>query len=565
MKLYSITILAGISILFAGCAKEIIESPAVSAEDGFVITAKAIAPGANIKTKVDYTDPYSEVEDQADITAGAWSVGDKFTALEINGDVVTAVTFTTSGSGASAEFKSSGAVEANENTAWIAVSGNATVENNLLVCSYEGQNGTLANLGNYDYAVAQSTGTTPSFDFSAGKRLTYVMRLLLPADIQYIEFNTGKDRNGGWNITSAAKAPGTISCTEKEAVHMITLPAVSTAKQAVYLAVPAIDLMHSSENRLAGLIITILSPDQKLSQGKTISSNLSAKGGHAGTYDMSNLELMPRPLPSEAVNLGSVTYGGKTYPLGNWAPFVVGGDFPGDDDAIKGNLYSWAETEPKTSFTDANYRWKNANNYDTGRGYKQIGAMEGVDPFIEVHYAGGKGFQCGPGTFYDIGGTKYDVARVKWGSAWRMPSNEICCNLLKDTDYRLTNEIDVDNKVTYSEYEPGTYTNFLGYRSSNLGCVVFEANGKRLEFYRSPYTDNGKFDNSGREGRYWMSCTDYGTRFYTDNPDSESGNYWNRACQLRLIYPNNDGNSENYVNNKSWVWDGLRVRAVLAE
>ena len=496
MKRLSILLLAGAALL-AGCTKELVESPVANCEDGFVIIASATAPGAFIESKVNYNDEYDIREQMGDITAGAWSAGDKFTALEINGDVITPVTFTTTGTGASAEFKSSGAVAASENTSWVAVSGNATVENGTIICTYDGQDGTLAKLGNYDYAVAQASGASPVFDFASGKRLTYVMRLAVPEQTKYVEFNTGKDHNGGWNVSSVGKATATTSCTEKEAVKMVTLPSVVGGGAFVYLAVPAIDLMHSSENRLAGLIVTIMTADKRHSQGKAISTNLAVRSGHTALYDMSNLEWMARPLASDAIKLGTITYGTDSYPLGSWAPFNVGGDVHTSDEAIKGGQYSWAETEAKTSFTKNNYRWLDGSSYSTQRGYKYIGVVEGVKPFIEVSYAGGKGHQHGPGTYYDIAGTKYDAARVKWGSEWKMPSSEICNNLLKAGDYSLTETIDVDEKLKYTEYEAGTYTNDQGYKCPSMGCIVYEANGAKLVFYRCSYTDNGGANNSG--------------------------------------------------------------------
>lgn len=555
MKLFRITLVAAAAILLAGCAKEV---PGVNTvQGGNEVSAIAIARGAVISTKADYTDGYSDVENIADITAGAWKSGDSFVALEINGETVTAVTFTTSGSGKTAEFKASGAVEPSDDTQWVAVSGKAKAENGVLVCTYDGQDGTIGNIGNYDYAVVKAEGKSPVFDFSSrdAKPLTFLMRILLPAGIQYIEFNTGKERSGGWEVNSAGKALGTISSTEKPAVKMLTLPSVSTAKQTAYLAVPAIDLMNSSDNRVAGLIVTILSADKRKSQGKVTSMNMSAKGGRAGTFDMSGLELMPRPLASEAIKLGKVTYDGKDYPLGNWAPFNLGGDVPTSDEAIAGALYSWGETEAKTNFSKNNYRWFNGSAYTTQLGYKNIGAAEGVAPYIEFSAAGGKGWQHGPGTYYDIGGTKFDAARVKWGSEWRLPSNEMCVNLLRDGDFSLTEAIDKDNKVTFEEYDPGTYKNTSNYTSSKYGAVVFRANGLELALYRCSFTDNGGVTDSGTKGRYWISTTDYGNVIYA--PDSS--NYWNRACQIRL------DPGDNYINNKSWIWDGLRIRAVLSE
>ena len=559
MKSFNIALAAMAAMLLAGCTKEAMEVSATPARvEGAKITATAIAHGAAAVTKADYTDGYSDVESIADITAGAWKSGDSFVALEINGETVTPVTFTTSATGKSAEFKASGAVEASDNTQWVAVNGKAKVENGTLICTYDGQDGSIGQIGNYDYVVAKAEGKAPVFDFSAkeAKALTFLMRVMLPAGIKDIEFNTGKDHNGGWEVSAAGKAAGTTSSTEKEAVKMLSLPAVSTAKQIAYLAVPAIDLMNSSDNRVAGLIVTILSADKRKSQGKVTSMNLSAKGGHAGTFDMSGLELMPRPLASEAIKLGKVSYDGKDYPLGSWAPFNVGGDVPTSDDAIAGYMYSWGETEPKTSFSKNNYRWYNGSAYTTQLGYKYIGAAEGVAPFIEYSAAGGKGAQHGPGTYYDIGGTKFDVARVKWGSEWRMPSNEVGTNILKDGTYKfLTNAIDTENKVVIDEYDPGTYKNSANYTSSKYGAVTIQANGAVLALYRCSYTDNGSATNSGTKGRYWVSTTDYGNIIY----DPSGSNYWNRACQLRLDA------GDNYMNNKSWIWDGLRVRAVLAE
>ena len=564
MKLRFI-LLAGVSLLIAAaCDKEIVENPAATV-DGYAITATAIAPGAFVDTKADYNDESSEREPVSDIS-GSWAAGDSFTALEINGETITEVKFTTETGGANATFNASGAVEANENTSWVAVSGNVKVENGTFICSYDGQDGTLAGLGKYDYSVAKATGASPAFNFAGEDRLTYVMRVRLPADIKFIEFNTGVTYNGGWNVSSAGKAKATTSSTEKDAVKMITLPSVSTRGSVAYIAVPAIDCSHSSDNRLAGLIVTIMSLDKKESQGKVTSANLSPNGGCCGTYDMRDPDLIARPLPSEAIRLGSVTYDGVTYPLGSWAPFNLGGDDPTSDEAIKGGLYSWAETEPKTSFSKEGWRWFRNGAYDSGRGYKYICPGEGLKPFIEVSYAGGKGLQSGPGTFYDIGGTKYDAARVKWGSEWRLPSNEIACNLMLTGKYRLTEEIVTpkpgeDLQFEQLDYAPGTYKNSLGYTSASLGAAVFKANGAELALYYCPYTDNGGKTSNGTQGRYWTATTDYGNIIY----DPNSSNYWNRAVQMRIIAAGGGDPYEFYVNNKSWVWDGLSIRAILNE
>ena len=275
MKFRFIFIAAVSMLAAAGCGKELVEAPATRV-DGEAIVATAIAPGAFVGTKATYTDNYSEAEEISDIS-GTWAAGDSFTALEINGETVTVVKFTTETGGANATFKASGAVAANESTSWVAVSGDVKVEGDTFICSYDGQDGTVGNLGKYDFSVAKAAGASPEFNFSGDSRLTYVMRVLLPDGIKYVEFNTGVTYNGGWNISSTGKARGTTSSTEKEAVKMITLPAVSTAGKAAYIAVPAIDCMHSSDNRLAGIIVTVMSLDKRESQGKLTSPNLKSR------------------------------------------------------------------------------------------------------------------------------------------------------------------------------------------------------------------------------------------------------------------------------------------------
>lgn len=538
--------------ILAGCAKELDQnnaSPSGSAE----IIATATAPGVFTATKVMYNDNYSEAESIADITA-AWESGDSFTALEINGEVITKVKFTTTGTGANAVFKSDGAVAADENTIWLAVSGNTSFEDGNILCKYDNQDGSLNNLGNYAYSVAEAKGNSPVFDFSKGKKLSYVMRLLLPQGIKYVEFNTGTTYEGGWSIASADKIKGTSSTTDKEAVKTIELPSSSSAKQIIYLVVPAINYVHSSSNRTAGIIVTIFSGDKKTSQGKATSPDLTDKGGCIGTFDMSSLTLIPRPLPSEAIRLGSVKYDGKTYPLGSWAPYNLGGDEATSDEAINGWLYAWGETEPRTAFAKETYKWYDSGTYTTQLGYKNITAGEGVNPYI-VYYPSGIGkYISGSGTFYDIGGTKFDAARVKWGSDWRLPANDISGNILKVGSTRLSDAVDTGQLVSITWYAPGTYTNRLNYKSSALGAVVIKANNEELALYLSPFTDTGSIRKAGTEGRYWTATSDYGV-----NNDPTSG-YWNRALQLRLF-----SNEPALLNNKSYQWDGLSIRPVLNE
>ena len=76
-----------------------------------------------------------------------------------------------------------------------------------------------------------------------------------------------------------------------------------------------------------------------------------------------------------------------------WACCDVGSFSPNEN----GNLYAWGETEEKSTYT-----WKNYI-YNIGKDYEPIGK--------DFLYIGS-----------NISGTQYDVAHVKWGGQWRMPT-----------------------------------------------------------------------------------------------------------------------------------------------
>ena len=82
----------------------------------------------------------------------------------------------------------------------------------------------------------------------------------------------------------------------------------------------------------------------------------------------------------------------------NWAPCNVGAKSPED----YGGYYAWGETEGKSFYSKENYKYYNSS---TG-GLSNIGS--------------------------NISGTSYDVAHVKWGGSWRMPTlseiKELCTN-----------------------------------------------------------------------------------------------------------------------------------------
>jgi hypothetical protein len=158
-------------------------------------------------------------------------------------------------------------------------------------------------------------------------------------------------------------------------------------------------LFSSSATTLDGLINT----------GDVIATTLSDSG--AFTYDLTNLsesttyhytacakvydriiygevkEFNTLGLPEGAVDMGlSVA----------WASYNIGATKPEE----YGDYYSWGEIETKDKYTEENYKWGGTTSltkYNTKRDYGSVDNKKVLDP-------------------------EDDVARVKWGNRWRIPT-----------------------------------------------------------------------------------------------------------------------------------------------
>ena len=130
-----------------------------------------------------------------------------------------------------------------------------------------------------------------------------------------------------------------------------------------------------------------------------------------------------------------------------WACCNVGANKPED----YGGYYAWGETETKSTYIP-----KTCIHYDgTKETYRNLGS--------------------------DIAGTQYDVAHVKWGGSWVMPSKEQMKELLENCTYKWT----INNGV-----KGGIFT-------GKNGCSIFlPATG---------YYWEGGYCDAGREGSYLSS------------------------------------------------------------
>ncbi len=148
---------------------------------------------------------------------------------------------------------------------------------------------------------------------------------------------------------------------------------------------------------------------------------------------------------AEAIDLG--------LPSGTkWASWNVGASKPEDF----GGYYAWGETEEKDY-----YDW---STYIYCDGSKET-----------CHHIGD-----------DIAGTKYDVAHVKWGGSWRMPT------MAQQEELRL--------------YCFGEWTQLNGVN----GTLVTGPNGKSIFLPAANLRwGGGYYDDEGESGNYWSSSLIY--------------------------------------------------------
>lgn len=171
---------------------------------------------------------------------------------------------------------------------------------------------------------------------------------------------------------------------------------------------------------------------------------------------------------AEAIDLG--------LPSGTkWASWNIGATKPEE----YGGYYAWGETEEKD-----NYSWSTYTHCD------------GSDQ--NCHHIGN-----------DIAGTEYDVAHVKWGGTWRMPSVDQFKELINNCTRSWTNQNGVNgilvtgpNGKTIFLPAAGSYTNYECYSSSRRGeywssSLYPNLVGRASFFYfGSDYWESGSYPRS---------------------------------------------------------------------
>ncbi len=170
--------------------------------------------------------------------------------------------------------------------------------------------------------------------------------------------------------------------------------------------------------------------------------------------------------PHEYVDLG--------LPSGiKWATCNVGADNPED----YGDYYAWGETETKSTYNWGTYKWMESGYSD----WKHVNKYTYPDNQTSgIWYNNGK-FVGDNKTTLD---PEDDVAHVKWGGDWRMPTKA------EQDELRNT------NNCTWTWTAQGGKNGYL---------VTSKKNGNSIFPPAAGYRSISDLDNAGSRGGYWSS------------------------------------------------------------
>lgn len=148
---------------------------------------------------------------------------------------------------------------------------------------------------------------------------------------------------------------------------------------------------------------------------------------------------------------------GKAIDLGlsvKWANCNVGALIP---EGV-GGYYAWGETEEKDEYTDSTYKYRDSN------GYIDIGSS--------------------------ISGTQYDVAHVKWGGSWRMPTEGEVTELVEKCTWKWTTSKGVEGLTVTG---PSGYSIFLPAAGHRKNWDVDERGSCGYCWSGTQYENNGAY------------------------------------------------------------------------
>ncbi len=152
-----------------------------------------------------------------------------------------------------------------------------------------------------------------------------------------------------------------------------------------------------------------------------------------------------------------------------WATCNIGADAPED----YGEYYAWGETETKKTYKWSTYKWCEGNNLDS----LTLDNSLALTKYNNIS-------SCGIVDNKTILRPEDDVAHIKWGGSWRMPSVKEFQELIENCTWTWTSLNGVDGYRVTSK--------IAGYTDRSI--FLPEAGGS---WWAGPY--------AGLRGNYWSS------------------------------------------------------------
>lgn len=175
-----------------------------------------------------------------------------------------------------------------------------------------------------------------------------------------------------------------------------------------------------------------------------------------------------------------------------WATRNIGASSPEE----YGDYYAWGETESKTNYTWSTYKWCNDSSLALTK-YNTNSTYGIVDNKTELEEAD-------------------DVAHIKLGGKWRIPTDEDWVELITQCTWQWTTISDVN------------------------GILVTGKNGNSIFLPAAGWLSGTTLNNNGERGEYWSSSLDdyysyctFHTYFYSGNIDRSA----ERRCYGLSIRP----------------------------
>jgi len=214
-------------------------------------------------------------------------------------------------------------------------------------------------------------------------------------------------------------------------------------------------------------------------EGKVIAikegeATITASAG--GTSASCSVTVKRKEVTPEAVDLGLSV---------KWASFNVGATKPEE----YGDYFAWGETEPKSDYSWATYKWCNGSDDSLTR----------YCPFDKTDYWGGDG---SPDNKTNLADYDYedDAARANWGGKWRMPIDEEIRELMANCSMKRTALNDVNGYMLTSKRNGNSI--FLPAAGYKRNSGLFSGGG----YWSSTVPQYG------HPGSVWRMSIDFGRR-----------------------------------------------------